>query len=114
MDEAVEKEEKDQAWKKRQDEREKADEDKLSKNQAKRAKMKARKEKMKGGAKDQMEVEGGENGVKKRLGPAKVAGSNGVGQEGGEVGFGGVANGHVSEDVVPAEDGGGITFHDDD
>lgn len=116
MDEAVEKEEKDQAWREKQEEREKADEAKLSKNQAKRAKMKARKDKAKGGAKDGMDVEVGteQNGLKKRLGPAKGVVSNGVGER--DVGLDGVAtaNGNVSEGGQPVEEGGGITFHDDD
>lgn len=109
MDEENEKEVKEREWRERQEERRKVDEEKLGKNQAKRAKAKARKEKAKvlGGV-EGMEIEGeGKGGVKKKLGAAKVSLRNG-GDDGGE--GEGMANGNG----VVADEGGGITFHDDD
>ena len=114
MDEEVEKEEKDREWSDKKEELKSKDEERLSKNQAKRAKAKARKDRAKvvDGVKD-MELDGqdGEQdseraGVKKRLGAAKVAvPGNGMSTiEDEEMNGGGRA----------MDEGGGITFHDDD
>jgi hypothetical protein len=120
MDEEVEREEKQRAWLAKQEELKTRDEEKLSRNQAKRAKLKARKERAelarKGGVMDvdaAGEGDGGKKadgmGVKKKLGAAKVALP---------------VNGDKDEDAArgdaatsgnrEAENGGGITFVDDD
>ena len=120
MDEEVEREEKERAWEQKQAELKKRDEEALAKNQAKRAKLKARRERAgaarKGGAMDvDVAAEGdGEDrkkgnglGVKKKLGAAKVAlPTNGSKDEDAEDAAAS-GNGEV-------ENGGGITFVDDD
>ena len=119
MDEEVEREEKEKAWADKQEELRKRDEEKLSKNQAKRAKLKARKEKAelarKGGVMDvdgAGEVNGKRGdgiGVKKKLGAAKVVLPTNGGKDEDAVGEGAATNGNGE-----AENGGGITFVDDD
>lgn len=119
MDEEVEKEEKDREFQERTERARKEDEEKLSKNQAKRAKAKARKEKTRGGGgKDagEMEIDGGrENGggVKKKLGAAKVALPQKA-EEGEDGAVAGKTHGSSNGAAPAAEDGGGITFHDED
>ena len=120
MDEEVEREEKEKAWLAKQEELKKRDEEKLSKNQAKRAKLKARKEKAelakKGGVMDVDAAGGGEGGkkadgigVKKKLGAVKVALPTNGSKDEDAVGEGAATNGNGE-----AENGGGITFVDDD
>jgi hypothetical protein len=122
MDEEVEREEKDREWAEKKEELKAKDEGKLSKNQAKRAKMKARKEKAelaKKGAVMDVDANGGGasgkkvngSGVKKKLAPAKVAAPAANGAGAGDVeGVDLEANGNGDA----AEEGGGITIHDDD
>ena len=121
MDEEVEREEKEKAWTTKQEDLRKQDEEKLSKNQAKRVKLKARKEKAelakKGGVMDVDAAGGGDGrkthglGVKKKLGAAKLAlrtnGSKDDDADGGDATVNGNGNGEE-------ENGGGITFIDDD
>lgn len=117
MDEEVEKEEGDRKWEAEREERRKEEEEKLRRNREKREKAKARKGKGRGwkggpvgGADGDQDGEGkeasGGAGVKKRLGPAKVA----VGGENGRAA--------EAEEKADAQGGegeeGGLTIHDDD
>lgn len=113
MDEEVEKEEGDRKWEAEREERRKAEEEKLRKNREKREKAKARKGKGKGGPVGGMDVdvtgeskEGSTGGIKKRLGPAKVAtsGKNGEADEREE----------KDEGERKGEVEGGITILEDD
>ena len=112
MDEEVEKEEGDRKWEAEKEARRKEEEEKLKRNREKREKAKARKGKgKKGGPVGGMDVDeeakdGSGGGVKKRLGPAKVA----MGGEEGKVG-------EVEERGVLQGEGGeesGITIHEED
>ncbi|KXT05177.1 hypothetical protein AC578_8393 [Pseudocercospora eumusae] len=109
MDEEMKQEEAEKEFQERKEQMQKADDEKLSKNRAKREKAKMRAAKKKAGGKDSMDVDEGanqpeKNGVKKKLGPAKVAlPSNGDGKEVEMNGEGEAA----AEEV-------GITIHDDD
>lgn len=117
MDEENEREVKEKEWRERQEERKKADEEKLGKNQAKRARARARKEKAKmGGGVEAMSLDANQEdgkdgvGVKKKLGAARVAlQGNGVRDSDDKVEEG-VMNGNGEA----GDDGGGITFHDED
>ena len=119
MDEEVEREEKDREFEQRKAEASNRDDVKLGKNQAKRAKAKARKDKAKivGGVMG-MDLDGGGGaggkedggkGVKKKLGAAKVTfpaqNEKDEGMKGEAV---------VNGDGESGDEGGGITFHDDD
>lgn len=121
MDEEVEQEEKDREFEERREKARKEDEEKLSKNQARRAKMKARKgKKGKGGGRggedgEGMDVDGekeNEGAIKRKLGAAKIPlPEKDVKDEKGVKGTNAQANG---AEAAPAEESGGITFHDDD
>ncbi|KAK4541971.1 hypothetical protein LTR36_007171 [Oleoguttula mirabilis] len=104
MDEEVATEKADAEFEAKQEELRRGDEEKLGKNRAKREKARMRKLKGKGGG----EVDGGgQDGVKKKLGAAKV----GVPSRGG----GGAEAEGLDDGVEQAGDeGGGITIHDDD
>ena len=114
MDEEVAKEETDRAYAEKQEASRKADEEKLARNRAKRDKAKARKQKGgKDGGDGAMDVDahnkpdGQTNGVKKKLGPAKVAfPSDDAREEQEAVG----ENGQIEA----REQEVGITIHDDD
>lgn len=116
MDEEVEKEAGDRKWEAEREERRREEEEKLRRNREKREKAKARKGKgKKGGPVGEMdgvgdgEVEGKDGsggGLKKRLGPAKVA-VGGEGEKAGEVEEKADGQGGEGEE-------GGITIHDDD
>lgn len=105
MDEEVREEDAEKEFQKQKEEREKKDDEKLSKNRAKREKAKMRSQKKKAGG-DAAEggKQGNGDGVKKKLGPAKIAPqSNGTAED---------AYADGSEQAVPEEVG--ITIHDDD
>ena len=115
MDAVVEQEERDEEFRRRKEEREKEDEAKLARNRAKRAKKALRQQK--GGKGDDGGGVEAPNGASKgaqqkkgKLGPARVVGANGV------VGENERAEDDAVDDapVPAAEEGGGITFHDDD
>lgn len=117
MDEEVEREKADQEFERKREEAKRKEEEQLAKNRAKREKAKARKAKgKKGGAGmdggdvigEQMAA-GGVGGLKRKLGPRKVADGDGDkdGTEGGDA--------FVKEDRQAGdEEAGGVTIHDDD
>ena len=115
MDAVVEQEERDEEFRRRKEEREKDDEAKLARNRAKRAKKALRQQK--GGKGDGGGSSETPNVVlnavqqkKGKLGPARELGANRAGNESERT-----ENDTVNDAPVPAaEEGGGITFHDDD
>ena len=115
MDAVVEQEERDEEFRRRKEEREKEDESKLARNRAKRAKKALRQQKGGkgdggGGAEGSKGDSSGVQQKKGKLGPARVVGPDGAVGE----------NDNAEDDAVDdapvpaAEEGGGITFHDDD
>lgn len=108
MDEEVKAEEAEKEYQQKKEELEKKDEEKLSKNRAKREKAKKRQEKKKAGEKGAVDMDGDSArqngaGLKKKLGPAKVAlPSTGDAEDGRE------------EGEAASQQEAGITIHDDD
>ena len=105
MDELVEREEADSEWRVRQEERRRVDEEKLRRNRERRAKKRGGKEK-KGGGGGMDGVGEGEADGKRKLVPVQVGGVKDEQED--------VEGDHVVNGVDTVEDGGGITFHDDD
>ncbi|KAK4900491.1 hypothetical protein LTR27_002207 [Elasticomyces elasticus] len=109
MDEEVEREEADKDFEEQRAEARRKEEEVLARNRAKREKAKMRAGKKgkggKGGGEDGgMEVNGV---VKKKVGARKVIPAGGLDGEG-------AADGAEGNGQAVVEDGGGITFHDDD
>ncbi|KAK5721998.1 hypothetical protein LTR17_014502 [Elasticomyces elasticus] len=108
MDEEVEREEADKEFEEQRAEARRKEEEVLARNRAKREKAKMRASKKgkggKGGGEDGgIEVDGV---VKKKVGARKSIPAGGLGGEG--------ADGAEGNGQAVVEDGGGITFHDDD
>ncbi|KAK3626634.1 hypothetical protein LTR56_019700 [Elasticomyces elasticus] len=109
MDEEVEREEADKEFEASRAEVRRKEEEVLARNRAKREKAKMRASKKgkggKGGGEDGgMEVDGV---VKKKVGARKIVPADGLGGEG-------AADAAEGNGQAVVEDGGGITFHDDD
>ncbi|KAK5727755.1 hypothetical protein LTR17_012517 [Elasticomyces elasticus] len=109
MDEEVEREEADKEFEASRAEARRKEEEVLARNRAKREKAKMRASKKAKGGKGggeggEMEVDGV---VKKKVGARKIVPPGGLGGEG-------AADGAEGNGQAVVEDGGGITFHDDD